>query len=420
MRGYHGRAMRPHLLTAPKGRAPRFQRLSAILVLCIGLLASVCLVGPVASPAHAEPGTTGGAQLAEPGKIVNLGTESEPLPKVKATAWLVANMDTGEIYAAKGPHKLRAPASTLKTLTALTLMPQLDPQAEVTAKSKAVNTYGSKVGLKLGRKYTVEELYYALLLPSANDAAIALAQANGSVKKTVAQMNTVAESVGAVNTVAKTPNGLDTPGQVSTAYDLALIGREAMKLDIFRDIVKTKKYAFPYKKRTRDIYNTNQMLTDGYKGALGVKTGYTTNAGRTFIGAAERKGTTLIVVALGIKESTAVAAGKLMDWAFANKDTVTPIGTLNIAPGTTAATSATDTQQAGITPTSQASPGSPAQPAQTSTAGPSTSALDPLAIGWLVLFAAILVFGVTAIRALIVRRRNRGRLPNAGRVKLEG
>lgn len=394
-------------------RRPVPARLLVLMTLVVGLLVGS---GFISSPAHSEPGTTGGAQLAEPGKIVNLGAESDPLPNVKAKTWLVANMDTGEIYAAKGPHKLRAPASTLKTLTALTLMPQLDPQAEVTAKNKAVNTYGSKVGLKRGKKYTVEELYYALLLPSANDAAIALAQANGGVKKTLTEMNTVAKSIGAMNTVAKTPNGLDAPGQVSSAYDLALIGREAMKIDSFRNIVQTKEYAFPFKKRTREIYNTNRMLTDGYKGALGVKTGFTSNAGRTFIGAAERKGTTLIVVALGINESTAAAAGKLMDWAFANKDTVTPIGTLNVTQSTASSTGVTTSTTEGSGVDTQ----SPSAPVQTSTAGPSSSSLDPLAIGWLVLFAALLAFAISGIRSIITRRRNRGRLPNSGRVKLEG
>lgn len=410
--------MRPYPTTARTVHPSSLVRAVSILVAV--LLTSLTLISLtfISSPAMAEPGTTGGAQLAEPGKIVNLGPESEPLPKIKAATWLVANMDTGEIYAAKGPHTLRAPASTLKTLTALTLMPQLDPQAEVTAKKRAVNTYGSKVGLKLGKQYTIEELYYALLLPSANDAAIALAQANGGVKKTLTQMNATAQSLGAVNTVAKTPNGLDSPGQVSTAFDLALIGREAMKLDNFREIVQTEKYAFPYKKKTRDIYNTNRMLTDGFKGALGVKTGFTTDAGRTFIGAAERKGTTLIFVGMGIKESTADAAGKLLSWAFANKDTVTPIGTLNVAAASatdTSATNTSNTDEAGATTAT-----SPTSPTQTSTAGPSSSALDPLAIGWLVLFTALLIFAISAIRTLVLRRRLRGRLSNAGRVKLEG
>ncbi len=385
----------------------------------VTLITAVALVLP-AQVAVATPGDppVGGEQLVGKGKIVNLGPDSEPLPSVWAKTWLVANADTGEIYAAKGPHIQRAPASTLKTLTALTLMPQLDPASVTTAKKKAVKTYGSKVGLQRGKKYTIEDLYYALLLPSANDAAIALGQANGGGAKTVNQMNSVARSVGAQNTVAKNTSGLDSPGQLSTAYDLALIGRAAMEIDAFNDIVQTRKYAFPYKKRTREIYNNNRLVTGGYKGALGVKTGFTTNAGRTFIGAAERKGVTLIVVAMGIKESSASAAGKLMDWAFANKSTVTPIGTL-VSPQQVTPTSAVNSETE-ATDDIAAIPG--LAPTSTSTAGPSTSAtsLDPLAMAWMILFVAIGAFLIVSARSAVTRKRNRGRLANPGRIKLEG
>ncbi|MFY9207879.1 MAG: hypothetical protein WAO33_02075, partial [Candidatus Nanopelagicales bacterium] len=115
---------------------------------CIGLIAAFGLgLGP--GPAVAAPGATpvGGEQLTGKGKIVNLGQGSDPLPDVFAKTWVVANADTGEILAAKGPHILRSPASTLKTLTALTLMPQMDPEMLIKAKKRAVNTYGSKVGL---------------------------------------------------------------------------------------------------------------------------------------------------------------------------------------------------------------------------------------------------------------------------------
>lgn len=388
---------------------------AAIMTLVLGVALVLPLQAAVAAPGDSP---VGGEQLVGKGKIVNLGPESDPLPSVWAKTWLVANADTGEIYAAKGPHIQRAPASTLKTLTALTLMPQLDPATEVTAKKKAVNTYGSKVGLQRGKTYTIEDLYYALLLPSANDAAIALGQANGGVKKTVDQMNSVARALGAQNTVAKNTNGLDAPGQISTAYDLALIGREAMKIENFSEIVQTRKYAFPFKKRTKEIYNNNRLITGSYKGALGVKTGFTTNAGRTFIGAAERQNVTLIVVAMGINESSASAAGKLMDWAFANKDTVTPIGTL-VTPSLASATSAENTG-AEFTDVAAATP--EITPTQTSTAGPSTGAgsLDPLAIGWIILFIAICTFLLVSARSTVIRRRARGRLANPGRIKLEG
>ena len=208
------------------------------------------------APAYAAPGeaTVGGDLLTGKGKIVSLGVDSDPLPVVRAKTWVVANADTGEILAAKGPHVLRAPASTLKILTALTVMPQLDPTTPIKAKKRAVNTYGSKVGLVRGRTYSANDLFHALLLPSANDAAIALAQGSGSLKSTLNQMNQVADSLGAFDTVAKNPSGLDSPGQVSSAYDLATIGRSALALPYLRDVVGKKKYKFSNKKKSKTVY----------------------------------------------------------------------------------------------------------------------------------------------------------------------
>lgn len=363
-------------------------------------------------------GLSSGSNLSGKGKFVNLGPDSLPLPSVWAATWLVANADTGEIYAAKGPNVLRPPASTLKTLTALTLMPRLDSQARVTVKKKAVNTYGSEVGLLRGKTYSVSDLYYALLLPSANDAAIALGQANGGVKKTVNQMNSTAQSLGALNTLAKNTHGLDAPGQVSTAYDLALIARAAMQIDNFNTIVRTKKYNFPYKKRTREIYNTNRLITGDYKGARGVKTGFTSEAGRTFIGAAKRKGVTLIVVGMGIKEASATAAEKLLDWAFINMDTVTPVGILAAPPQVDGSPPNDSSGESTDTESVTTIEGQVQVPGQTTSAGPTSP--DPLAIGWLVLFVAIAASVLAGARSAIIRRRTRGRLPNAGRIKLEG
>jgi len=340
----------------------------------IGLATTLALTLGVV-PAMAAPGTNpaGGELLTGKGKIVTLGEGSDPLPVVWAKTWVVANADTGEILAAKGPHVLRAPASTLKTLTALTLMPQLDPSTPIKAKKRSVNTYGTTVGLIRGRDYTANDLFYALLLPSANDAAMALAQGAGKVKTTVAQMNQVAESLGALDTVAKNPSGLDAPGQVSSAYDLATIGRSALTLPYFREIVGTKKHEFANKKKSKTIYTQNRMLLGNFKGAIGLKTGYTTNAGRTFVGAAERKGTTYIVALMGIKEASSSAAEKLLDWAFANGDTVTPIGMLgqNTLPaaGLTAAAQSVDIADDSVIAS---------QPTSTVTAG---SSLDGLAVG---------------------------------------
>ena len=382
---------------------------------CIGLIAAFGLgLGP--GPAVAAPGATpvGGEQLTGKGKIVNLGQSSDPLPDVFAKTWVVANADTGEILAAKGPHILRSPASTLKTLTALTLMPQMDPEMLIKAKKRAVNTYGSKVGLVRGRDYTANDLFYALLLPSANDAAMALAQGAGSIKSTLAQMNELADSLGALDTVAKNPSGLDAPGQVSSAYDLATIGRTALTLPYLREVVATKKHEFSNKKKSKTIYTQNRMLLGDFKGTIGLKTGYTTKAGRTFIGAAERKGTTYVVSLMGIKEASASAAEKLLGWAFANADTVTPIGVLG--QNTTAAASSALVAQTTETQ-SPADAALAAVPTNTVTAG---SNLDGLAIGWMLLFAAIIAFILFGVKSAFTTRKNRNRLTNKGKVSLEG
>ena len=175
----------------------------------------------------------GGSQLGKRGAVADLSAGAAKLPQVKARTWLLADATTGEVLAAKNPHKARRPASTLKTLTALTLLPQLEPDATWIGTARAQNTYGSKAGIRKGREYTIDELFAGLLLPSGNDAAIALAQAHSTVSATVAEMNQVARELQAYNTPARNPSGLDAKGQFSTAYDLALIGRAAIARDDF-------------------------------------------------------------------------------------------------------------------------------------------------------------------------------------------
>ena len=379
-----------------------------------GAAALVLGVSIVAVPAAAVPGDipVGGELLTGKGEIVALGEGADPLPEVWAKTWVVANADTGEILAAKGPHVLRAPASTLKTLTALTLIPQIDPATMIKAKKRAVNTYGNRVGLVRGRDYSANDLFYALLLPSANDAAMALAKGAGSVKTTLAQMNEIADSVGALDTVVKNPSGLDAPGQVSSAYDLATIGRSALALPYFREVVATKKHEFANKKKSKTIYTQNRMLLGNFKGTIGLKTGYTTNAGRTFIGAAERKGTTYIVSLMGIKEASSSAAEKLLAWAFANGDKVAPVGVLG--QNTLPAASLDSTPQSNVDSFDGAKIA--AQPTSTMTAG---SGLDGLAIGWMVLFAAMVAFILYGVRSAFTQRKNRGRLSGKGKITLE-
>jgi serine-type D-Ala-D-Ala carboxypeptidase (penicillin-binding protein 5/6) len=281
-----------------------------------------------ASPAQAE--TVGGAQLASSKRTVDLGPGADPLPEVWAATWLLADAETGEVLAHKGAHVPRAPASTLKMLTALTVLPQTSPDQTYIATRRAADIYGSKVGLRPGKSYTMRQLWNAVFLPSANDAAIAVAEANGGVRRTVRQMNAVAAALGAASTVAKNTNGLDAPGQVSSAYDLALIARAGLKRPDFAGYASRARAQFPDVKGsgTHRIYTTNRMLLSGWPGAIGVKTGFTSRAGRTFVGAATRDGRTLLVSLMGIKETTEGAATKLLSWGFRNADRVTPVGVL--------------------------------------------------------------------------------------------
>lgn len=352
-------------------------------------------------PANAE--TLGGEQLAQPGRQVNLGAGAEPLPEIWAATWILADATDGTVLAAKNAHVQRPPASTLKTLTALTLLPRLPLTQTYVGTAKAARTEGAHAGIFPGKTYTVEQLFYGLMLPSGNDAAIALAQANGGVKKTVADMNAMAQSINALDTHAKTPNGLDRPGQVSSAYDLALIARAGLARPDFATIVKTKKFSFPNKgKGTHPIYNQNRLLMHGYKGAAGVKTGFTTDAGRTFVGAATRKGHTLIFVGMGIKEGSADAARKALDWGFANRDRVTPVGTL-VAPSAAAAAVVSAT----------ASPTASAATIDLATAGLDVpSAGDPMAPWWfwlLVLCAVVAAFILWRAYRVRTSDRYRGR-----------
>lgn len=302
-------------------------RASAIAI-GFGVLTTLA-AGPAAADPPAGQGAIGGAQLSAPGRQVNLGPGAAPLPDIWAESWVLADAKTGEILAAKKAHLQRAPASTLKTLTALTVLPQVSLDDTYVATAGDANTYGSRVGLKAGRAYTIRDLFYGLFLPSGNDAALALARASGSVPETLNQMNQLAMRMQAGDTVAKNPSGLDAPGQLSSAYDLALFGRATLAHPELIEVASTKRYEFPWRgQRTRTIYNENRLLLSGYKGMVGLKTGYTTNAGRTFIGLAQRGDRTLVVALMGIHEASADAARKALTWGFRNQASVTPVGSL--------------------------------------------------------------------------------------------
>ena len=297
-------------------------------------------VSATAAPVRAQSAaltasTVGGPDLASTGVVVHLGPGATKLPPIHATTWLIADLTTGEVMAAKNAHKQMLPASTLKTLSVVSLMPRLDKNRVITATSREAGQIGSRVGLVSGATYTIWDLWNALLLPSANDAAMALADAYGGPAPTLALMKSEAKRLGAFDTTPRSPSGLDTPGQYSSAYDMALIARAAMQIPDFRTITMTTYYQFPgampkpgHKRSTYQLYTENRLLRHHYKGVAGGKTGYTTLARRTFWGAANRNGHLLVVTMFHIDDLTEVAATKLLDWGFANVGKVRPVGTL--------------------------------------------------------------------------------------------
>ena len=282
---------------------------------------------PAASPA---PQAVGGAQLAGHGVLVNYPPGPVPrLPKVTASAWVIADAGTGQVLAAKDPHGRYRPASTLKVLTAISLIPVLNPNAMVVASKQATTVSPNIVGLLAGHAYKVSDLFTALLTISANDAAMALAQATGSLSQGMADLNAEASHLQADDTVAVTPNGLDAPGQHTSAYDLALFARQGLRIPAFLRYDQTTGGLFRIsQKKSVGLWNQNTLLAT-YPGAIGGKIGWTSAAGATYVGMARRHGVTLIVTLLHCPALTEINAGKsLLNWGFAVDGKVRPVGTL--------------------------------------------------------------------------------------------
>src|ERR1700722_14630787 len=310
-------------------------RLRVVLVsVLVAGLGSVA-VGPASavsavSAVSAFAGPVGGAQLGSKGVVVDNPSHSAPgLPNIKASAFVVADAGTGQVLAAKDPHGLYRPASTLKMLTAVTLIPLLNPDATVVASKQATSTVPNVVGLVAGRAYKISDLFTALLTISPNDAAIALTQAAGSFGEGMSLINGEARHLQADDTVAVDPNGLDAPGQHTSAYDLALIARQALKLPAFLKYDQTRSARFVVARRKAvQLYNQNTLLTT-YPGAVGGKIGWTNAAGATYVGMATRHGVTLIVTLLHCPALTEItAAEKLLNWGFAADGKVAAVGTL--------------------------------------------------------------------------------------------
>ncbi|WP_221359044.1 D-alanyl-D-alanine carboxypeptidase family protein, partial [Streptomyces beigongshangae] len=306
---------------------------------------------PAADPAEPPPST-----LHRPGIQVRPrpGAPAVP-PHLSARSWLVADADSGEVLAAHNAHLGLPPASTLKTLFALTVLPALPPAARHTvteADLAGIGSGSSLVGVRPGHTYQVSDLWRGVFLNSGNDAVRVLAGMNGGWHSTITQMQAKAQALGARDTRVVSPDGYDMPGQVSSAYDLAVFGRAGLRNTDFVRYSATVHAKFPSGGQEYEIQNTNRLLTgaDGvapYPGLIGIKNGYTSGAGSTLVAAARRGGHTLVVTVMNPRRGGGLAvyeeARSLLDWGFGAAGRVEPVGSLlprpvsRPAPGPTAA-----------------------------------------------------------------------------------
>ena len=295
-------------------------------------LAAASLTVGVGAHAGPDPLAAGGVLW----RPLTAAARTLPPPAPSARAWILVDADTGSVLAAQRARTPQLPASTLKTLTAVTLLPRLDMTQVYTARSNDAGIQGSGAGLVVGGTYTVEQLFLGMLLPSGNDAATALTHVyNSDGRKAISLMNATARRLGATGTVAVNPTGLPVPGQRTTATDMAIIARAAIANPDFRRFAQTKTVQFPGHmpkagavRKTYQLQNENPFIKHGVAGTIGGKTGYTRAALRTYWVAVKRGNRTLIVVILGFVGSYQKLASALLDWGFKQGSALGAVTTL--------------------------------------------------------------------------------------------
>ncbi len=241
-------------------------------------------------------------------------------PDVSATAAILIDPFTEDVLYEKNADQSLPMASTTKIMTAILILENASLQEKTTISDHASSVGESSAWLERGEILTVEQLLYALLLQSANDAAVALGEhVAGSEGAFVEMMNAKALELGLDNTSFKNPHGLDEEGHYTSARDLAAIAAYAMDIPLFRELVVTDEYQIPWPGHPypRVMQNHNKFL-DMYPEATGIKTGYTFRAGKCLVAAAEREDVDLISVVLNGGEDYWGQATALMEYGFNN------------------------------------------------------------------------------------------------------
>lgn len=247
-------------------------------------------------------------------------------PSCHCRAAILIDKRTGQVLWEYHAYRQMDPASTTKIMTAYLVIRHGHLNRVVSVSKQAAATPGSRMRLYAGQHYTIMDLLRGLLLRSGNDAAVALAQADrGSVPAFVADMNQTARRLGAYNTHFVNPNGLTARGHYSSAYDLALITRAALRLPLFQHLVSTDHDYVQEATRSgpRSFSNTNRLLQE-FPPADGVKTGTTNAAGRCLVASATQHGFQVIVVLLDAQDRW-TSARQLLQWAFRTYQAEPPV-----------------------------------------------------------------------------------------------
>src|SRR6266508_147694 len=272
---------------------------------------------PVGSWLGAAPGALGATTVGT--GVVGAGTagtadgnagtgsagDSVAPPRVKASSMVLADEETGQVLFERAERQPRAMASTTKVMTGLLALEQLDERRTVVIGREPTAVGEESLELHEGERLTVHQLLLGLLVKSANDAAVALADAvDGSAAAFVRRMNARAAELGLRDTHYVTPYGLDRPGHHTSARDLARLWEVAMRRADFRALVSTRSAQIPGPARVRKFTNSNQLL-GSYAWAVGGKTGFTNDAKRCLVASASRGGRRLVAVALGSPDASA-------------------------------------------------------------------------------------------------------------------
>lgn len=247
-------------------------------------------------------------------------------PDVKAMGAVLIDGKSGRVLWEKNADEAMANASTTKIMTCILAIESGKLDETVTVSKNAASQPKTRMGLSLGEQIKLKDLLYALMLESANDSAVAIAEhISGSVEDFCDLMDKKAYEIGAKDTDFETPNGLDRGDHHSTAYDMAIITSYALNNEEFRQIINMRQISVKSDKCTYSLTNKNRLLSE-FSGAIGVKTGFTGKAGHCFVGAVEREGMTLISVVLGSgwgntgKQRKWIDTKNILNYGFENYD----------------------------------------------------------------------------------------------------